>query len=157
MGRAAGRGSAVLHRLSIYEVALIGAHVLYVPVIKVGAPQTQIVNVFSGVTRLACRRGRPLTSIRPIRSDLGGSLMSPSPPLSGRVAIVTGANHSIGAATAERLAMLGADVLITYLRNTNLATGDIPPEYGRARARTDRRSPPRSSKPAAGRSRSKPT
>ena len=61
--------------------------------------------------------------------------MSPSLPLRGRVAIVTGANHGIGAATAQRLAMLGADVLITYLRNTNRAAGDIPPEYGRARAR----------------------
>ncbi|RZU62188.1 SDR family NAD(P)-dependent oxidoreductase [Zhihengliuella halotolerans] len=34
----------------------------------------------------------------------------------GRVAIVTGANHGIGAAIAERLAAEGCSVLITYLR-----------------------------------------
>ena len=36
--------------------------------------------------------------------------------LRGHVAIVTGANHGIGAATAVRLAEAGASVLITYLR-----------------------------------------
>lgn len=54
--------------------------------------------------------------------SLPGSGSSPSTnasqPLGGRVAVVTGANHGIGAATARRLAMLGADVLITYLRRT---------------------------------------
>ena len=55
-------------------------------------------------------------------------------PLSGRVAIVTGANHGIGAATARRLAELGANVLVTYLRNTNSATGDVPSEYTTQRA-----------------------
>ncbi|MGZ4760922.1 MAG: SDR family NAD(P)-dependent oxidoreductase [Ilumatobacteraceae bacterium] len=61
--------------------------------------------------------------------------MSQLAPLTGRVAIVTGANHGIGAASARRLGTLGADVLITYLRKTNRATGDIPPEYAQARAR----------------------
>lgn len=40
---------------------------------------------------------------------------APAQPLAGRVALVTGANHGIGAATALALARLGADLLITYL------------------------------------------
>lgn len=36
-------------------------------------------------------------------------------PLCGRVAVVSGANHGIGAATAVELARLGADVAVTYL------------------------------------------
>ncbi len=49
--------------------------------------------------------------------------------LAGRVAIVTGANHGIGAATATALARRGADVAITYLRG-----GGGDSDYDRARA-----------------------
>lgn len=42
----------------------------------------------------------------------------PRLPLSGRVAVVSGANHGIGAATAAELARLGADVAVTYLAYT---------------------------------------
>lgn len=39
-------------------------------------------------------------------------------PLDGRVAVVSGANHGIGAATAAELARLGADIVLTYLAYT---------------------------------------
>ncbi len=54
------------------------------------------------------------------------------PPLVGRVALVTGANHGIGAATAVALAQRGADVVITYLRAYD-PPGQLP-EYRRQRA-----------------------
>ncbi len=53
--------------------------------------------------------------------------------LGGRVAIVTGANHGIGAATAEALAGAGAAVLLTYLRLADTPEPATPAAYGLAR------------------------
>ncbi|NNE74536.1 MAG: SDR family oxidoreductase [Acidimicrobiales bacterium] len=52
-------------------------------------------------------------------------------PLLGQVALVTGANHGIGAATAIALAGKGADVAITYLRTADPERTD---DYHRPRA-----------------------
>ena len=48
--------------------------------------------------------------------------------LRGRVAIVSGANHGIGAATARTLAAQGASVFLTYLRGpgSNAVATDVP-------------------------------
>jgi 3-oxoacyl-[acyl-carrier protein] reductase len=53
--------------------------------------------------------------------------------LSGRVALVTGANHGIGAATAVALAELGADVVITSW--PDVFEGDQPARYTEPRRR----------------------
>ncbi len=48
-------------------------------------------------------------------------MASDVPDLSGQVAIVTGSARGLGAATARRLAQCGADVVVTYRRNDELA------------------------------------
>jgi 3-oxoacyl-[acyl-carrier protein] reductase len=51
-----------------------------------------------------------------------------------RVAIVTGANHGIGAATALALARDGCDVFVTYLRSAEGADPELPDAYREQRA-----------------------
>lgn len=67
-----------------------------------------------------------------------GETIVPSQPLrpSGpRVAVVTGGNHGIGAATAVALAAAGIDVLVTYLRMAPAAETGLPERYGVERAK----------------------
>ena len=54
--------------------------------------------------------------------------------LSNHVALVTGGNHGIGAATARVLAECGARVLVTYLRLDDEYDAGIPETYRRNRA-----------------------
>jgi 3-oxoacyl-[acyl-carrier protein] reductase len=57
-----------------------------------------------------------------------------APTLGGHVAIITGANHGIGAATARLLAARGAAVVVSYLTIADPGTETVPARYRRHRA-----------------------
>jgi 3-oxoacyl-[acyl-carrier protein] reductase len=65
---------------------------------------------------------------------MSGTAASLPSDLTEHVALVTGANHGIGAATARALAHCGAAVLVTFLRITD--PNDLPEQYRINRART---------------------
>ena len=57
-----------------------------------------------------------------------------NPSLHGHVALVTGANHGIGAATARTLSARGAAVVLSYLRISDSGNRDVPELYRSNRA-----------------------
>jgi 3-oxoacyl-[acyl-carrier protein] reductase len=73
-----------------------------------------------------------LTSTDPGQSAAAGQ---PGGAAAGHTAIVTGANHGIGAATAEALARRGCAVLCTFLRVDDKPDPGIPRAYREHRAR----------------------
>ena len=75
----------------------------------------------------------------------------------GHTAIVTGANHGIGAATAEALARRGCAVLCTFLRVDDPADPGLRRRTGITARGTPRRSSPGYAKAAARRPPWRPT
>ena len=67
----------------------------------------------------------------PERTPMLGSRAVAHFDLEGHVALVTGANHGIGAATACLLAASGARVLLSYLRVTDAPDPGIRRPIGR--------------------------
>ncbi len=65
----------------------------------------------------------------PMNAAAAGEALEPCRPNSGRVAIVTGANHGIGAATAAALAEDGCAVLCTYWRIDDPIDPAVPEPY----------------------------
>ncbi len=62
-------------------------------------------------------------------------MSTPGPSLAGHVALVTGANHGIGAAIAVALAERGSGVLATYFRTNDPDDPGTPSTYGESRSK----------------------